>query len=591
MKILSIFEDRNKAYLVLFVMIFTAFVIRLWLASQQVIGAEEGNYLYDANLILDGKMPFKDFETRSPFIMYSFALLFKIFGVSIMAERVLGIFAVCVSSFFIFKIGEEIANHKIAFLSAFLFLFTPYSLFRLGGGYTISIIFQLMLVTISMYFFVIAIKNENNVDYLLSGIFIGLGVLARRSAAVFLFVIPLFLFFYYKREIKKIIKNYFIFLIGFISVFSLVLSYFIATTSFECMWGAFGPGGVVTAATRSHGYHDLFFKLWVVRTTFGKNLLFFFLCIMSFFFIVKLLDRNQKHIYFFKKTGLIMFLILLPILFISFIIIGLCGTAPFQDILAGVFPELTKTRFPNFVCGGIVFLLCFVPMSIFFFIHLMFNHEDNDTGFKAFPHAFLIVWLLGPFLFYVFYPYLYFGYLTELLPPICLFSSLAVYKIFSTKENAKKNLTIFIIFLLLLFTWSAGPHFFNETARFNTANEYRSISTAKEVSEYIEDHTSIGEEIFTARTDIVSLANRKLVLDISHPAKYCNPSDVCSPSIENIIEYIEQHRTNYVIIDPVTESRYLMLHPNLAEYIYSHYILEKEFRGGIDVYVRKSRKE
>jgi hypothetical protein len=44
-----------------------------WFLSRRFIGEDEGSYLYEALLILQGKIPFRDFITRAPLVEYSLA--------------------------------------------------------------------------------------------------------------------------------------------------------------------------------------------------------------------------------------------------------------------------------------------------------------------------------------------------------------------------------------------------------------------------------------------------------------------------------------------------------------------------------------
>ena len=91
-------------------------------------------------------------------------------------------------------------------------------------------------------------------------------------------------------------------------------------------------------------------------------------------------------------------------------------------------------------------------------------------------------------------------------------------------------------------------------------------------------------------------SDRRIILDISHPLAYAlsvddptggyDPYDI-TPSITEIMSYLEQHKVKYIVGDPRTKSLFISdKHPELRDYILENYTIEKTI-DNVDIYARK----
>jgi len=84
---------------------------------------DEGIMVYGASRIIDGQIPYRDFWTvYPPGQFYVLALLFSIFGPSLMVERLYDIIVRAVLALIVYLLAAQLSNRRIALLSWFISL-------------------------------------------------------------------------------------------------------------------------------------------------------------------------------------------------------------------------------------------------------------------------------------------------------------------------------------------------------------------------------------------------------------------------------------------------------------------------------------
>ena len=94
----------NRPAVLLLLLLTIGFIIRFIILQYRWINPDEGSYLMDARLILQGKIPIADYAARQPFFLYFLAATMKIFGVSLSVGRYIALFSNIGICFFIYKI-------------------------------------------------------------------------------------------------------------------------------------------------------------------------------------------------------------------------------------------------------------------------------------------------------------------------------------------------------------------------------------------------------------------------------------------------------------------------------------------------------
>lgn len=106
--------------------IFTfSLVIRVFLINARWINPDEGAHLMDALLLLQGKLPYIEFESRQPLYVLANAFFLQFFGVNLIAGRLLPMVCSLLSGVAIFFIARRIFNESAAVLSAVIYWLLP----------------------------------------------------------------------------------------------------------------------------------------------------------------------------------------------------------------------------------------------------------------------------------------------------------------------------------------------------------------------------------------------------------------------------------------------------------------------------------
>lgn len=178
------------------------YVIWIWSPLGLFHSWNEAYYLLRVSYILKGGSYLDWNFDNPPLFVYFLLLLSKIFGISLIAFRMLIVICSLINVYLVYLIGKEINGEALA--SASLFGFFP--MIVIFSKIIQIDLFALMLMTISFYFALLGIKNRKWL--FLSGIFLGLAIFAKIPMGIV--ILPIFFLMLQKKvEIK-----YFLFLLA-----------------------------------------------------------------------------------------------------------------------------------------------------------------------------------------------------------------------------------------------------------------------------------------------------------------------------------------------------------------------------------------
>jgi len=212
------YKEGLKYAILLIVMMILGFMLRLWLGLHTNPDLDEGQLIYDAKLTSEGLIPFGDFTTRAPLLVYLLLIINKILGgFYILSSKILIALLFSINSLGVYLLSKEIfKSKKTAITSVILFNLAPLYLF-----YSIALHVAQASITFLVFFclyFIRFIKKKYRINLLWAGLFLGLGYLVRRDLIIYTAFATFFLIYLniLKHEpIKDIIKNIFIFGVGF----------------------------------------------------------------------------------------------------------------------------------------------------------------------------------------------------------------------------------------------------------------------------------------------------------------------------------------------------------------------------------------
>jgi len=220
----------GKTKVLLFLILFLAFVLRFWrlgLVPPGLFGDEVDTGYQAYSILKTGRDYFGNllpihFESygdwRVPLYIYLDVASIALFGLNELAVRlpavILGVLAVLVSFFLGKKISKD---EKVGLATAFLVAISPWHIHFSRGAF--EVIALTVLFPAAIIFFVKALSFGERRDFGLSAIFFGLTPYAYNTPKLFLPLFILFLLFIYRKELFPHYKK----LAVFLAVLGLVL--------------------------------------------------------------------------------------------------------------------------------------------------------------------------------------------------------------------------------------------------------------------------------------------------------------------------------------------------------------------------------
>ena len=362
-----------KLYLktVLFIILFTIIVIIIptYLLKQPLNG-DELTFLSIGNFIKNGSILYKDIiDIKPPGIFLTSGIIISLFGKSFIAARIVIILIHLISSIFVYKIGVKLKNKNLGMIACLLFLL-GINIPKFQGLYFLTEPFATLFLIISFWYF---IKKEIKFK-LLSGFFLGISVLYKPTALLFLIAIIL----YYLLQIRlkeNRCKNYIILSLKklFILTFGILIPFVICYLYFFMM-----------GAENQFLYYSF---LFITGYSLPYNILSVLIGFFSFFpFLIITLSIILTHASEFIKEGIVdKKIILLSIWFIL---------------------SLIPIFIINFDHRTLLVIPASALLSAFFLDEFFINFKKIDTRIKLFIVFSLIisiVFVAGANAYYVSY--------------------------------------------------------------------------------------------------------------------------------------------------------------------------------------------
>ena len=372
-----------------------------------------GRELYIPWRISNGSVLYKDIAYFfGPLSAYGNALLFKIFGASLMVLAIFNIILIIMLTFIIYRIFFITTDKLTATAAASLFLavfaFSQYGEFGNSNfvcPYTYGITYGIFLSFLIIYIFLIYLEKRDNKLIYLMGILLGLVFLAKPeiffaiTVAVFLGIF--FLMFIDKVTLRVSLKIWSIILFGFLTPFVFFVVYLSASIPPDKALSAILLP--YTAIFQSSVISSTFYKHLMGVDMLGKNIwkLFFFGgCYLMIVIVLEVINNLISFSISSKKWAVVGVATLLSLIFIYhvFIIISVLWLQIFRALplstlfLAGyLFTALCNARDD----AKIRQLLSLFIMSVFAFcllLKIIFSVYIFQYGFAlAMPAALLLV--------------------------------------------------------------------------------------------------------------------------------------------------------------------------------------------------------
>lgn len=205
----------NPNLIFLFILIL-GLCIRLLLLQVRWINPDEGAHLLDARLLLEGQIPVADFGARQPLYVFLLAVFFKIFGVSLVAGRLVPLLSSLGIVSLLYLFGKRWFSTTAGWISSLIYAMLP-----LVVIWSTIVKTEQPAILFAVLSMLLLLKGQEKKSVLvfLSGIFAAFAFYVRQptlylpmAAIVFLFITR-----------THVLKNIVFYLLGYITIVAIVI--------------------------------------------------------------------------------------------------------------------------------------------------------------------------------------------------------------------------------------------------------------------------------------------------------------------------------------------------------------------------------
>jgi len=214
----------NRTYVILLAVFLVSLFFRLWLLDKRWINADEGAHLMDAVLVLDGKIPVVDFNSRGPLYVYLIAGFFKIFAPDYITGRLFPLLCSMLTGIVIYFLARELFHTKVALLSSVIYWMLPLEVSQSVIVKTEPL--SMLLTSLSLYAVVLFWQHSRTQWLTLAGVFAGMGYYVRPSSLIIPVTVFGFIVLIQRGRVREVAKHFSLFLAGYVSVILLVLAFY-----------------------------------------------------------------------------------------------------------------------------------------------------------------------------------------------------------------------------------------------------------------------------------------------------------------------------------------------------------------------------
>src|SRR5207249_6749931 len=199
--------------LVLLVVCVMSLSIRLWLLDKRWINPDEGPHLMDAVLVLDGKIPQVDFNSRELIYVYSIAGFLKLFGTSYISGRLLPMTCSLLVGMVVFLLATELFDRKVGLLSSVTYWMLPLEVTQSVVVKTEPLV---SLLTCLAFYGVARFSLHGQGSWLIvAGMFSALAFYPRPSALIIPVAVSAFIVLFHGRRVREVADRLGLFLAGY----------------------------------------------------------------------------------------------------------------------------------------------------------------------------------------------------------------------------------------------------------------------------------------------------------------------------------------------------------------------------------------
>jgi len=562
------------------------FILRLFLFLSQPVGWDGGIFLYWANLINSGEIPYRDFFVRDPVYIYLVALSIKTLGVGFLALSLVSIVPSVLTTPILYKISRDIFDRSTGLVSALIFSFAPTILWYSTVLDMRSL--MLFLSVLGMWALVKSLRANNTRFLVLFGLIIGVGTFAYRAVAIYAVTLPLFLLFFNRRNgysprvgFRKLVFQTIVSWGSFLIAFGSIFLAFSTVSSISWMVSNFGFSGqqesaawFIWAQTSTPAFKDRIFHVAVRE--------WFYLVIPASVFMIGILFGALS-----KRRNLALGITAIGVA--SFLVAVLAWRTGDPQSSFGAY-EPTDPYLYAFLA-----ILTFFP-GIAAVAYRATSRMISPRGAIPVGWILLTFWFASTAFLIILFGVPLVNYYYYFAPSLTLLASPAISSALKQIRSSSGgplsriiHARVPILFLGLLLANACVTAAMLYTTSMTWRNQ--SVASVYDIAAYIHSNTNPQDEILAGNPAIALVAQRKPILGITELQLYgsTGPEPFVPiakdpfhlfPNVTEISQFMASGGVKYVVADQSPPTLYLIgLHPLWKAAFLTNFVLETWIDG------------
>jgi len=202
-KFLNLVYSKNKTIKYLFAIFIAGFLLRIIAAINLGVAADDMHFTVHAiNFLQSGKLVV--YDQSASLWYYLTDIFYGIFGMTQLGSRFAPVLFGSLSIFIIFFLTKEFFGEKSALIAAVLLAFSPFHIKNTLAEMDVTVMF---FAFFSIFMFMKAIRLKQLKLFIISGILLGLGILTKVYALLFIPVLIVYFFFVNKKQTNKYLSK------------------------------------------------------------------------------------------------------------------------------------------------------------------------------------------------------------------------------------------------------------------------------------------------------------------------------------------------------------------------------------------------
>lgn len=525
--------------------------LRLWYASEMPITNDEGNYLYDAWMLREGKLAGGDGYVKAPLVVAWVALWQMLLGQTVMAGRFASVLAGALTLLPIYFIGKRMGSVRTGLLAA-----AAWAAFGAPVVFNVYVHTQAVAVLLAVTGIAVLMAGVKISDstwrLVLAGALLGLGVASRKSVLA-LGLVPLVVVLLGSTGWKEKIRQSAAVGLGFVAVLGLVLGGAFYVYGQEGFWEAIGFNSAedgITAVDPEEAEQVREYSLRGMTPFFRESLPFILLALIGWAVLIErfagvLISKYVPKISDSLRRSLLLFVWIIPAL------VGWWAWGFFFEYEGEPFVSIWGMRW-LWIAGATVYFVVAVlsgegrsskqgssgadsqgegafsgaSVNVVSRQREHVNVLSSGSGREQLMKVCLpLVWMVGLVVFYISWIKFHANYIVEFLPPLALLvgiGSLGIWQRFYSFRAGKPlvdririGLMVFagVVVAWAVFTANVITMQTPHTGTFEKGS-------VQEAAQWAKKYIPANEPIFTGAAIVPYLSGHRTVLDIAHPRWY-----------------------------------------------------------------------